>query len=67
MTILIALGVIIFALGMVALEGWVVMLLWNWLMPMLFGLPTVTYWVALALMFLFSILTGGLVRVKERK
>ena len=65
MTILMVFGIIILVLGMVALEGWVVMLLWNWLMPMLFGLPTVTYWVALALVFLFSMLTGGLVRIQK--
>jgi hypothetical protein len=47
--------VIIFA----ALFGWIVMLLWNWLMPVLFGLKTITYWQAWGLVVLGRILFGG--------
>jgi len=32
------------------------MLLWNWLMPTLFGLPTITFWQAIGLNFLSAIL-----------
>jgi len=42
-----------------ALFGWVVMALWNWLMPALFGLRTVGYWQALGLVLLCRILFGG--------
>ncbi|MBN2659601.1 MAG: hypothetical protein JXR86_21260 [Spirochaetales bacterium] len=38
------------------LFGWVVMLLWNWLMPEIFGLGEVTYWQAWGLLILSSIL-----------
>ena len=34
------------------------MWLWNWLMPAIFGLPTVTYWQALGLCLLFRFLFG---------
>jgi hypothetical protein len=41
------------------LFGWVVMLLWNWLMPAIFGLPTITYWQAWGLVLLSHILIKG--------
>ena len=43
----------------IALGGAVVMALWNWLLPSLFGLPTVTFWQALGLLALSRILFGG--------
>lgn len=39
--------------------GEVVRLLWNWLMPALFGLRQITFWQALALLALCRILFGG--------
>ena len=36
--------VIIAACALVMLLAWPIMLLWNALVPMLFGGPTVTYW-----------------------
>jgi len=38
------------------LLGLGLMLLWNWLMPAVFGLPEVTYWQALGLLVLSHIL-----------
>ena len=40
------------------LLGLPLMLLWNWLMPLLFGLPTLTFWQAVGMNFLASILFG---------
>ena len=40
--------------------GEIVMLLWNWLAPVLFGLRPVTFWQALGLLVLCRILFGGL-------
>jgi len=34
------------------LFGWFVMLLWNWLMPVIFGLTTIGYWQAWGLLML---------------
>jgi hypothetical protein len=42
------------------LGGSVVRLLWNWLMPMLFGLREVTFWQAVGILALSRILFGGL-------
>ena len=39
--------------------GQIVMFLWNWLAPTLFGLRTVTFWQALGLLALCRILFGG--------
>jgi hypothetical protein len=43
-------------IGLMFLCGWVVMLLWNWLMPEIFGLKQLTYWQAWGLLILSSIL-----------
>ena len=50
--ILMGIGVV----GLIFLFGWVVMLLWNWLMPSIFGLKQLTYWQAWGLLILSSIL-----------
>jgi hypothetical protein len=39
--------------------GEVVMLLWNWLAPPLFGLPELTFWQALGMLAICRILFGG--------
>ena len=39
--------------------GELVMYLWNWLAPELFGLRTITFWQALGLLVLCRILFGG--------
>ncbi len=36
-----------------------VLLLWNWLMPAIFGLGVITFWQALGLLVLAKILFGG--------
>ena len=43
----------------IAFGGWVVMSLWNWLLPPLFGWPALTFWQALGLLALCRILFGG--------
>ncbi|MBJ6367177.1 hypothetical protein [Snuella sedimenti] len=56
-------GMIIFGAiaiaGLVILFGFVIMWLWNWLMPDIFGLTTLTYWQAVGLFILLKILLGG--------
>ena len=51
-------GGIILAGLMAFLFGWVIMLLWNWLMPGIFGLGTITYWQGFGIFFLAKILFG---------
>ncbi len=59
--ILIVLGMIALAAVFAFLFGLVVMLLWNWLMPDIFGLPRIDFWHAWGLVLLSHILfkSGG--------
>lgn len=54
--IVIGIGFGLLGIGLLALCGLVVMLLWNWLMPDIFGLKRLNYWQAWGLFILFSIL-----------
>lgn len=57
--ILIGIGFGLVGIGLAFLFGWVVMLLWNWLMPDIFGLKRLTYWQAWGLLILCHILFKG--------
>ena len=50
----------------VVLLGYPVMLLWNWLMPELFGLSEVTFWQAIGLNILCTILFRPSISVKKQ-
>jgi len=52
----------LFILLFIAIGGTVVMQLWNWLLPPLFGWHPVTFWQAVGLLVLCRILFGGLGR-----
>ncbi len=58
MKILKIIGFILLGIIVVVGLGFVIMLLWNWLMPMIFGLIKITYWQGLGLLALSSILFG---------
>lgn len=45
--------------------GYPVMLLWNWLMPLIFGLPEITFWQAIGLHFLSSTLIKSTTTTKK--
>lgn len=49
---------VILGIAFLFLIGYVFMLLWNWLMPELFGLPTLEYWKAMGLLVLAKIIFG---------
>jgi hypothetical protein len=49
----------VIGLTAVAIFGFVVMGLWNWLAPSVFGLRPVTFWQALGVLVLSKILFGG--------
>lgn len=55
----IALLVLIVMMIVVAGFGHAVKALWNWLMPALFGLPTLHFWQAVGLLALSWLLFGG--------
>jgi len=48
-----------FAVAFVILFGFVIMQLWNALMPALFGLRAITFWQGLGILILSKILFGG--------
>jgi hypothetical protein len=52
-------GIGLIAITAFIVMGFVLMSLWNWLMPMLFGLKTIGYWQAVGLFILSKILFGG--------
>jgi hypothetical protein len=45
--------------GFIVLGGEIVLHLWNWLLPPLFGWHTITFWQALGILLLCRILFGG--------
>lgn len=50
----------LFLLIIAIMLGALVMLLWNWLMPDIFGLPALSFWQAVGLLVLCKVLLGGL-------
>jgi len=50
------LGIVAIICLVCLLLGLPLMLLWNWLMPMLFGMPYLTFWQAVGLNILSTIL-----------
>jgi hypothetical protein len=57
--ILLAPLAIVAIFAFIALGGVVVLQLWNWLLPPLFGLRQITFWQALGILALCRILFGG--------
>ena len=57
-------------LGLIAivivLLGYPVMLLWNWLMPEIFGLSEITFWQAIGLNILCTILFRPSISIKKQ-
>lgn len=49
---------IILGIGIAFLVGYIVMRLWNWLMPELFGLSEVSYWQAVGILVFAKIIFG---------
>jgi len=49
----------LFAVLAASVLSFVVMHLWNWLMPVLFGLRLISFWQALGVLILSKILFGG--------
>jgi hypothetical protein len=56
-------GIVIFGIiaiiGFAALFGFVIMWLWNALMPEIFGLPVLSYWQAVGILILAKLMFGG--------
>jgi hypothetical protein len=60
-------GVVVAVVVGALVVGVAVMLLWNWLMPAVFGLPAIGFWQAVGLLVLSKLLFGRFhARVRDR-
>ena len=67
-TVGIVIGAIALTFGVMCLQAWLVMLLWNWIAVGLFGAPVLSFWVAFGLRWLCSLLFKSKLTVnKESK
>ena len=60
MKVLKIIGMVLLGIAALFAFGFVIQLLWNWLMPRIFDLPVITYWEGLGVLALASILFGRL-------
>lgn len=60
LTVLKYIGFGILGIGFVALVIWLVMALWNWMIPELFNGPVINYWQTAGLFLLSKILLTGI-------
>ena len=69
LAILATIAVVIFAIawtfGLMCLQSWIVMLLWNWVAVGLFGAPALSFWVAFGLRWLCSLLFKSKLTVNQ--
>lgn len=63
--ILVIIGIVVGAVALLfaimCLQAWLVMLLWNWIMVALFGVPALNLWTAFGLRLLCSLLFNSAV------
>lgn len=65
-TIGIVISVVALCFGVMCLRAWFVMLLWNWIMVNLFGVPALGFWMAFGLYLLCSLLLKSKVTVNKK-
>lgn len=59
-------GAIAWGFGVMCLQAWLVMLLWNWIAVDLFGAPVLGFWMAFGLCWLCSLLFKSKVIVNKK-
>lgn len=64
--ILALLGVLLLVFAIMCFEGWILMLLWNWLLVSLFGISTIGFWQGVGLILLLNLI-GGFFKTTVRK
>lgn len=65
-TVGIVIGAIALTFGVMCLQAWLVMLLWNWIAVGLFGAPILSFWVAFGLRWLCSLLFKSKLTVNKK-
>lgn len=56
-------GIFALVIALSAATAAIVMVLWNWVMVSIFGLPAISFWLAWGLMILCSILFKSVARI----
>ena len=56
--ILVLLGILLLAFAIICFKGWILMLLWNWLLVSLFGISTIGFWQGVGLILLLNLIGG---------
>lgn len=56
--ILVLLGILLLAFAIICFEGWILMLLWNWLLVSLFSISTIGFWQGVGLILLLNLIGG---------
>ncbi len=64
-TVLVVIICLAFCFGVLCLEGWIVMLLWNAVIVTIFGAPTLSFWLSVGILLLCNILFKSIVRNKS--
>ena len=64
-TILIIAFVLALAFGILCLEGWLVMLLWNAVIVSVFGAPALSFWLSVGILLLCNLLFKAVIRTKS--
>lgn len=57
--VLLIIGAIIVLAAAIAFNAWLIMVLWNFLVPALFGGPAIGFWHGLALLVIVSMIGGA--------
>ena len=66
LTICAVVGCLAACFGIMCLQSWLVMLLWNWIAVELFGAPALGFWMAFGLRWLCSLLFKSKVTVNKK-
>ena len=61
--IAIVIGFLGAAFGLMCLQAWMVMILWNWVAVTLFNVPTLTFWLSFGLIWLCQLMFKGLAKI----
>lgn len=65
--ILIIIGLLALAVGISAFEGWIFMLLWNYVLCAIFpSIPILSFWLAWGLLFLINLIGSAFKKVVYR-
>ena len=64
-TVLVVVICLALCFGVLCLEGWIVMLLWNAVIVTIFGAPTLSFWLSVGILLLCNILFKSVIRNKS--